>query len=125
MPLLNEQDLRRAVELAIAPLLYRIDALSDQVAELEQKLDGGEPELAIAPHKEACKLLGMGSRTLQRHRKSWIEGVHWWREEISDRPLYNLALIRDGQRQGFDSPSHLKACQQWVKARSSNRKRVG
>ncbi|NER83208.1 MAG: hypothetical protein F6K42_27385 [Leptolyngbya sp. SIO1D8] len=96
-----------------------MEALRCQVTELEQKLAGeAEPEIVL--QAEACKALQISDRTLQRHRQHWLEGVHWWREGISDLPLYNLPLIRDGQRQGFDSPAHLRVCEVWAKQQPSN-----
>ncbi|NER80396.1 MAG: hypothetical protein F6K42_12625 [Leptolyngbya sp. SIO1D8] len=121
---MNEQDIQRAVEVAIAPLLQHIETLGGKIAELEQKLGVGESTPEIVQQEEACKLLGISLRTLQRHRQHWLEGVHWWREGISDRPLYNLPLIRDGQRRGFDSVAHLNACEAWAKQQPSNKKKA-
>ena len=88
---------------------------------LEEKLNSQEPETAY--QAEAARILGLNPRTLQRRHSQWIEGVHWWRDAQSDRPIYNLELIRDGQRLGFDSPAHQRACKVWLQEQPSNRKR--
>ena len=119
---MTSEEVRKAVELAIAPLVERIEALTYQVSELEQKLDP-KPQTEIIPQQEACKRLQMSPRTLQRRRVQWGEGVHWWKESSSDRPLYNLPLICDGERQGFNSPAHLQECRQWAKAQSRQGRR--
>lgn len=137
--ILSEKDLIKAVELAIesafvkalesaaeqaiAPLLQRIDVLTHQVDELRSQLSEVEPE--IADQQTAARLLDMSDRTLQRRRKHWVKGVHWWIEDGTDRPLYNLPLIRDGQRQGFGSPAHLTECNRWAKAQSKQRRKAG
>ena len=122
--LISPEEMRAAVELAIAPLCRRIEALTQKVSELEQKLEG-ESQPDIVGQQRACELLDCSDRTLQRWRSDWMEGVHWWKAAGSDRPLYNLPLIRDGQRQGFDSPAHLMECRQWAKAQSQQRRKAG
>ncbi|MEO1522918.1 MAG: hypothetical protein AAFU78_19370 [Cyanobacteria bacterium J06633_2] len=110
---LDDYDIRQAVSAAMLPLLERIEALTEQVEALHEKLDPTVP--TIAGQKEAAEYLGISYRTLQRRQEEWTEGLHWWRDSQSNRPIYNLTLIRDGQRQGFDSREHLKTCQQWMR----------
>lgn len=90
---------------------------------LEAKLTSTEPETAY--QHEAAKFLQRSARTLMRWRKSGKlqQGIHWWPEDGNGAPIYNLLLIRDGQRQGFDSPAHRRACEQWLKQQPSNQKR--
>ena len=117
---MDEEQLRIAVAAAVEPLAMQLSSLCTQMEELKAKLEPSEPETAY--QDQAAQILGVNTRTLQRRRKSWIEGVHWWCEDGGDRPIYNLALIRDGQRQGFDSPAHILACQRWLKSRPGSRK---
>ncbi|HEY9737516.1 MAG TPA: hypothetical protein V6D06_14580 [Trichocoleus sp.] len=96
----------------------------DRIAELERKLVPADPETAYQP--EAIKLLHTSNRTLSRRRKDGelIEGVHWWRERGRGRPIYNIRLIRDGLRKGFDSPEHTRACEMWLKAQPSEQRKL-
>ena len=107
-----------AIEARFGPL----EDIAPRLAELERKLEQGEPETAY--QAEAAKLLGKSPRTLNRWRTEipLIKGVHWWGDQ-NGRPIYNLKLIRDGQRQGFGSLPHQRACEQWVKAQPSEQKR--
>lgn len=118
----TEDMLHRAIAL--------LEAANDRIAELEarfgsleEKLAPAEPETAY--QSEAAKLLGVSDRTLNRWRKGipLIAGVHWWADNYGGRPIYNLRLIRDGQRKGFDSPGHRRACELWLKQQPSNQKR--
>ena len=120
--LLNDQDIRQAVHAAMEPLMERIEALTQQVEALQSKLSPTIP--ATAGQKEAARYLGISPRTLQRRQEHWIEGVHWWRDSQSDRPIYNLTLIRDGQRQGFNSKEHLMVCQQWSREQEDIRQKL-
>lgn len=121
--LLSDQDIRQAVRAAIEPLIDRIEDLTQQVEGLQAKLAPTTPP--IVGQKEAAKQLGLSLRTLQRRQDQWIEGIHWWRDSQSKRPLYNLPLIRDGQRQGFQSKGHLMACQQWSKEQQRSTQKKG
>lgn len=123
---MNSADVQQAVEQAIAPLLRRIDSLTEQVDALDQRLtEEASSQPDIVGQKQACDLLGCSDRTLQRRRQGWVEGVHWWKESGSDRPLYNLPLIRDGQRQGFSSAAHTLNCQRWVKKQAQMWRKAG
>ena len=115
--LLNEQDIIQAVHTAVEPLMERIEALTLQVEALQTNISPKTP--AIAGQKEAAEYLGISPRTLQRRQEHWIEGIHWWRDSQSRRPIYNLTLIRDGQRQGFNSKEHLMSCKQWLNEQKS------
>lgn len=114
-------------------MLLRAIALLEETNQrlngIEQRLDqieaDIEPEPEITDQQTASRLLGLSDRTLQRRRQHWVEGIHWWKEAGSDRPLYNIPLIRDGQRQGFNSPAHLNECKRWAKAQSNQQRRAG
>jgi hypothetical protein len=122
----TEVMLHRALELLQATQ-ERLDEIEARFGKLEAKLDPAEPETAY--QVEAAKFLKRSPRTLQRWRESGHlqQGLHWWLDSTSGAPIYNLRLIRDGQRQGFDSPAHQRACQHWLKEQPSNQKsrRVG
>ena len=115
--LLNEQDIIQAVHTAVEPLMERIEALTLQVEALQANISPKTP--AVAGQKEAAEYLGISPRTLQRRQEDWIEGIHWWRDSQSKRPIYNLTLIRDGQRQGFNSKDHLMSCKRWLNEQKS------
>lgn len=111
-------------------ILERLHSIAEQLAEvearfrvLEAKLSATEPETAY--QHEAAQFLRRSARTLMRWRDSGKlqQGIHWWPEDGNGAPIYNLRLIRDGQRQGFDSPAHRSACKQWLKQQPSNQKR--
>lgn len=119
----TEEMLRRAIALLEATN-QRLDEIEERFGKLEERIEP-EPQPEIVPQEEACEQLRVSRRTLLRKRSKWVEGVHWWKEDGSDRPLYNLPLIRDGQRQGFNSPAHLMECQRWVKAQSQLRRKAG
>lgn len=84
-----------------------------------------EKTVETAYQKKAANLLDRDVRTLQRWRKEkrLVEGVHWWPEDVDGAPIYNIPLIQDGLRQGFNSPPHIKACQRWLAQQPSNQRR--
>jgi hypothetical protein len=116
-----EAMLHRALDLLQATQ-QRLDEIEARFGSLEAKLEPAEPETAY--QVEAAKLLKRSPRTLQRWRETGPlkQGLHWWPDALSSAPIYNLRLIRDGQRQGFDSPAHHRACQRWLKEQPSNTK---
>ena len=119
----TEQILNRVITL-LEDTKQQLAAIETRFGSLEAKLDGpAEPETAY--QKEAAKLLGCSPRTLNRWRNEipLQKGIHWWLDKGTRRPIYNLHLIRDGQRQGFDSLPHRRACEQWLKQQPSNQKR--
>lgn len=114
----TEEMLRRAIAL-LNETNERLDDMQVQLDRLSEKIAPKEP--ALASQAEAAKAFGVDTRTLQRRRRSWVEGVHWWKNEAG-KPIYNLPLIRDGERQGFKNPAHLLECQRWVRSQSQRRK---
>lgn len=140
MVMTTEEMLRRALEL-LHSTLERLDEIetrsqellhstSEQRAEiearfgiLEAKLTSAEPETVY--QNEAAQFLRCSTRTLMRRRESGKlqQGILWWPEDGNGAPIYNLRLIRDGQRQGFDSPTHRRVCEQWLQQQPSNQKR--
>jgi hypothetical protein len=114
--------LHQAIALLEATM-QRLAEIEARFGSLEAKLAPTEPETAY--QVEAAKLLGCSDRTLNRWRNDipLVAGIHWWMDGHSSRPIYNLRLIRDGQRQGFDSPAHRRACEQWLKQQPSNLKK--
>ncbi|NEQ29825.1 MAG: hypothetical protein F6K04_02290 [Leptolyngbya sp. SIO4C5] len=101
----------------------QLDSLNQRFSALEAKIE--PPQAETVYQQEAARQLQRSNRTLQRWRETGrlTQGIHWWPENGSGSPIYNLLLIRDGLRQGFTSPAHLRACQQWLKQQPSNRKR--
>lgn len=90
------------------PNLILADALRQltRVLErIEQKLDTALPE--TGSKADAARILGINPRTLERRLDELIEGVHYWRE--GDRPIFDLELIRDWQRNRDNPTAHQRA----------------
>lgn len=118
-------ELTAKLETAIALLQTtqdKLDAIEERFGQLERELHQ-EPETAY--QSEAARLLRRNPRTLQRWREQGklAQGLHWWPENGDGPPIYNLTLIRDGQRQGFASAAHQRACANWLKNQPSTPKK--
>ena len=118
----TEDMLRQALAL-LETTQQRLSDIEAAQQRIEAQLVPTVPETAY--QGDAAKLLGRSDRTLQRWRERGLlkQGLHWWPENGDGAPIYNLLLIRDGQRQGFDSPAHQRACELWLKQQPSNQKR--
>ena len=99
----------------IRHLASRIDDLEALL--IEQQADAPED----SSQQDAARLLGKSPRTLQRWRADFIQGVHWWLSGHS--PRYNVRLIKHGDRHGFNSPAHLKACRDWQAQQTQQHRR--
>lgn len=86
---------------AIAAALER---LASAIERLERKLDGQSDTGTV---EDACQLLKVAPRTLQRRMVSWTKDIHYWYE--GNKLVFDLELLRDWQRNRNDPNAHQRA----------------
>ena len=76
----------------------------EQIASLQQQQAPAEEGDQAA----AAEVLGKTTRAVRKmHEMKLIKGLHYWYAD-SNRPRYDLTLLRHGCRHGFSSETHLR-----------------
>lgn len=81
-----------------------LERLATILERLEQKL-GDRPETGTV--EDACRLLQIRPRTLNRRLKEWQEDIHYWYE--GKKLVFDLILLEDWQRNRRDPAAHQRA----------------
>lgn len=87
------------------PLAAALDRLASVLERIEEKLDGQPTDTGTVD--DACRLLKIAPRTLQRRLKHWTEGSHYWYE--GNKLVFDLELLKDWQRNRKDPSAHQRA----------------
>lgn len=97
-----------------------LDRLIAVLERLESRLD---PRSDTGTVDDACNMLKISPRTLQRRMHHWQENVHYWYE--GSKLVFDLELLKDWQRNRKDSAAHQRASETRRGQLLSQQKKLG